>query len=75
MTTCSEHFQGGATMRCCSLCGAWYCDADNHGHTPQSCVDTLWAQYDRAQQELANVADRLRRARSRAVTAAEEAKP
>ncbi len=44
--TCFSHT--GAPQRMCHFCNAIYCDADDHGHTKETCTAFLEARFSAA---------------------------
>ena len=59
MTTCPVHDSPG---RMCPWCGQEYCDADDHGHSEQTCLSTIWQAYEKAQNEANDLRERLNKA-------------
>lgn len=51
--------------RQCSFCGHIYCDAGNHGHTPEVCLNTLWRDLEQASRHLEDTIHCLRVAEKR----------
>lgn len=60
--TCFRHM---APERMCSLCGRNYCDRDEHGHTPQVCMEILERGRDVAIASLIHFATNLKEAKRR----------